>query len=128
MLSHFFQQIFFFKKRLVFRLGRVSDVGEVVEVEPVGGFVAVEVVGPVADAVLLIECGLVGADEGDAPAVGVAHVEDLAVELLVGVEAEGSARAVECECHVGELFPALRLKKRNNKNETYINHDLLKET
>lgn len=88
-------------------LGRIGYVGQLVEVEPVLGLRAVEVVLPVADAELLVEGGVVGAHVGDAAAVLVTHVEELAVELLVGVEAHGPVRAVEREGDIGEFLPPL---------------------
>lgn len=74
------------------------------------GLRAVEVVLPVADAELLVEGGVVGAHVGDAAAVLVTHVEELAVELLVGVEAYGPVRAVEREGDIREFLPPLGLK------------------
>ncbi|CAG0920390.1 unnamed protein product, partial [Notodromas monacha] len=70
---------------LVLGLRRIGDVGEVVEVVPVGGFFAVDVVSPVADTVLLVEGSFVGANVRDSAAISVAQMEDLAVELLTGV-------------------------------------------
>ena len=60
---------------------------------------------------LLVEGGVVGADERDPPTVLVAHVEDLAVVLGVSVEADGSVAAVEREGQVGEVLPSLRLRE-----------------
>ena len=80
---------------------------------PVLCLVAVEVVLPVADAVLLVEGGVVGAHVRDAATVLVAHVEQLAVKFLVSVEADRSVGAVECKRDVGELFPSLHLVNKH---------------
>lgn len=76
---------------------------------PPGGVVAVNIVVPVTDAVLLVEAGLVSADVGDTAAVLVAHVEDVAVVLHVSVETDRLVRAVKRERHVRELLPPLGL-------------------
>jgi len=86
-------------------LGRIRDVGQLVQVEPVGSVFAVEVVDPVADAVLLVESGASAAHVGNATAVLIAHVEEHALELLVGVEAQRTVGTVEIQRHVRELLP-----------------------
>ena len=70
---------------------------------------------------MLVERSLVGADVGDAATVGVAEVEDLAVELLVGVEPERPAGAVEREGDVGELLPPLVLGNRSARIAAWSN-------
>lgn len=85
----------------------VRYVGEFVKVEPLIGVFAVDIITPVADSILLVEGGVVGTHVGDASTVLVTHVEELTVELLVGVEAHRSVRAVEGERDVGELLPSL---------------------
>ena len=77
---------------------------------PVGSRLAVHVVGPVAHPELLVEGGVLVAHVGHAAPLGVAQVEDHAVELEVGVEPDRSAAAVEGEGRVGELFPSLHLR------------------
>jgi hypothetical protein len=76
---------------------------------PLVSFLAVEVVDPVADAVLLVEGGSRAAHVRDTAAVFVAHVEQHALEFLVGVESKWSVGAVESECHVRKLLPAFSL-------------------
>lgn len=76
---------------------------------PVLCIVAVEVVLPIADSVLLVKSCVVSAHMGNAASVFVAHVEELTVKFLVGVEPDGSVCAVESECYVGELLPSLHL-------------------
>lgn len=76
---------------------------------PFVGLLAVKVVDPVADAVLLVEGGPGSAHVRDAASVLVAHVEQHALELLVSVEAQRTVGAVERERHVRELLPALGL-------------------
>lgn len=74
---------------------------------PVGGILAVEIVVPVADPEFLVEAGLVGANVWNPAAFLVAHVENMAVVLNIGVEADRLVRAVKGEGHVWELFPSL---------------------
>ena len=73
---------------------------------PFGGFLAVKVVDPIADPVLLVEGSSFTAHVGDAATIFVAHVEEHAFEFLIGVESNGAVGAVESQCHVRELFPA----------------------
>jgi hypothetical protein len=87
----------------------VSDVCEVIEVVPVGCFSTIDIVGPVTNSVLLIECGFIGANVWNTFSIGVAHVENLAVEFLIGVESNGSSRTIEGESYVREFFPSLCL-------------------
>lgn len=89
---------------------------------PLVGLAAVEVVDPVADAVLLVEGRAVAAHVRNAPAVLVAHVEQHALELLVGVEAHGAVRTVKRQRHVGKLLPPLRLlsKRWPKKNGKFM--------
>ena len=63
----------------LFTLGLVL-VEELVEAVEVGLGGAVDVVPPVADEVLLVEDGAVGAEEAVGGAVGLAHVEHLMIE------------------------------------------------
>jgi len=77
---------------------------------PLVSFLAVKVVNPVADAVLLVESSSRAAHVRDTAAVFVAHVEQHALEFLVGVESKGSVSAVESECHVRELLPSFSLQ------------------
>jgi hypothetical protein len=83
---------------------------------PVGCILAVEVVVPVADPEFLVESGLVSANVGNPAALLVAHVENVAVVLDVGVESNRSVSAVKGEGHVGELFPSLRLRHDSKKD------------
>ena len=62
---------------------------------PVGGVFAVKVVDPVADAVLLVEGRSGTTHVRDTASVFVAHVEQHALELLVGVETQRPVRAVK---------------------------------
>lgn len=99
-------------------LGWVRDVGQLVQVEPFVGLLAVKVVNPVADAVLLVERGAGAAHVRDPASVLVAHVEQHAFELLVGVESERPVGAVERERHIGELLPAFgAMKSRQRVDE-----------
>lgn len=84
---------------------------------PVLGLRTVEVVLPVADAELLVEGGVVGAHVGDTAAVLVTHMEELAVELLVGVEAHWPVRAVKRKGDVGEFLPPLGLERTKRNSE-----------
>jgi hypothetical protein len=83
---------------------------------PVGRIIAIEVVVPVADPEFLVEAGLVAANVGNPAAFLVAHVENMAVVLNVGIEADRSVRAVKGEGHVRELFPSLRLQAQARKS------------
>jgi hypothetical protein len=67
----------------------------------------VEVVLPVANSVLLVEAGVVGARVRNPPSFGVAHVEDLAVVLDVGVEADGPVRAIKRKSGIVYVDPSL---------------------
>jgi len=91
-------------------LGRVSSVGEVVEIVPVGRGGAVNVIIPVADSKLLVEAGLIGAHVGNPPAVLVTHVEYHAVEFQISVESDRSVGAVKIESDIGKVSPSLLLK------------------
>merc|ERR1719499_2345072 len=65
---------------------RIFSVRQIIEVVPIGSRLAVHVVGPIAHAELLVEGGVLVAHVGHAAPLGVAQVEDHAVELEVGVE------------------------------------------
>lgn len=70
---------------------------------------------PVTDAELLVEGRVISAHVRDTATVFVTHMEDLAVELLVGIEAHGFVGAVEGEGYVGELLPSLGLLGEENQ-------------
>jgi len=91
-------------------LRRISSVGEVVEIIPVGRGGAVYVIIPVADSKLLVEAGLVGTHVGDPAAVLVTHVENHAVKFQISVESDGSVCAVKIESDIGKVGPSLLLK------------------
>jgi len=91
-------------------LGRISSVGEVVEIIPVGRGGAVHVIVPVADSKLLVEAGLVGAHVGNPAAVLVTHVENHAVKFQISVESDRSVCAVKIESDIGKVGPSLLLK------------------
>lgn len=91
-------------------LGRVSSVGEVVEIVPVRGGGAVHVIIPVADSKFLVEAGLIGAHVGNPAAVLVAHVEYHAVKFQISVESDRSVCAVKIESDIGKVGPSLLLK------------------
>ena len=78
---------------------------------------------PVADAVLLVESGASAAHVGNATAVLIAHVEEHALELLVGVEAQRTVGTVEIQRHVRELLPPFGLS--NQKPLLYNNNIIL---
>lgn len=81
---------------------------------PVLDLRTVKVVLPVTDTELLVEGRVVGAHVRDSATVLVTHMEELAVELLVGVEAHGPVGAVEGEGYVGELLPSLGLAEERD--------------
>lgn len=70
---------------------------------------AVEVALPVTDAELLVEGSFVSAHVWDTTTILITHVEELAVELLVGIEAYRPVRAVEGKGHIRKLLPSFRL-------------------
>jgi len=88
----------------------VCPVGQVVQVIPIWGVWAIDVVIPVADPELLVEAGVVAAHVGDPPSVLVAHVEDHTVELEVSIEPDRSVSAVEGEGDIGHICPPTLLK------------------
>ena len=53
----------------------------------------------------------------DAATVLVAHVEQHALEFLVGVEADRSTGAIEIQRHVRKFLPAFRLEKWQGEGE-----------
>ncbi len=77
---------------------------------PLRRLLAVYVERPVADPELLVEGGHLVAHVGHPAPLSVAQVEDLAVELEVGVEADRAAGAVERERRVRKLLPPFDLK------------------
>jgi len=85
----------------------IGGIGEFVEVVPTTGVFALDVVGPVAVSVSLVEEGIVSAHVGDPSAFRVAVMEQRTVELHIGVETLGTSSAVECEGHIRKLFPSL---------------------
>lgn len=101
-------------QRLFVRLGRVGDVSQFVQVEPVLRFAAIEVIIPVADPELLVESGVIGTHVGDTTSIFIAHVEKLAVKFLVRVEAHGPVGAVEGEGDIWELLPAFHSFQRRH--------------
>ena len=72
------------EKRVALFTLRLILIQELVESEEVGVGGAVDVVPPVADEVLLVEDGAVGAKEGVEVAVGLAHVKHLLTEQKKG--------------------------------------------
>ena len=69
----------------------------------------IKVVGPVTDAELLVEGRVIGAHVRNTTSILVTHMEDLTVELLVGVETNSLVSAVEGKGYVRELLPSLGL-------------------
>ncbi len=76
-------------------------VEEFVEAVEAGRGRAVDVVPPIADKVLLVEHGAVGAEEAVEVAVGLAHVENLAVGAGVAVNSGQKVLAVAVETGFG---------------------------
>lgn len=95
---------------LLFDRWWVCPVGQVVQVIPIWGVWAVNVVVPVADPELLVEAGVVAAHVRDPPPVLVAHVEDHTVELEVSIEPDRSVSAVEGEGDIRHVRPPPLLK------------------
>lgn len=99
---------------------------------PVGSVLAVEVEGPVADPVLLVEgrFPVTSAHVRDPTAVLVAHVEDHAVEFQVRVETQRATRAVKVERHVREVLPTFGLhssgwnRMKDGRNHADMEFDL----
>lgn len=91
-------------------LRRISSVGEVVEIIPVGRGGAVYVIIPVADSKLLVEAGLVGTHVWNPAAVLVTHVKNHAVKFQISVKSDRSVCAVKIESDIGKVGPSLLLK------------------
>lgn len=82
---------------------------------PIGGIFAVEVVDPVANAVLLVESGASTAHVRNATTIFVTHVKQHTLELLVSIEAQWAVRTVKVQRHIRELLPPFRLLSQNSK-------------
>ena len=125
---------FFLSWFLVLLIGCIRDISQLVEIKPAfhcciwllelmdcvtwklkSLFVpvlcvfAVEIVNPIANSVLLIESCPRSAHVRNTAAILVAHVEQHALEFLIGVKSKRTTRAVEIKRHVRKLLPAFRL-------------------
>jgi len=88
-------------------LGRISPVGQIVQIIPVWGGWTVHVVVPVTNSELLVEAGLICTHVGNSSAILIAHVENHAVEFQISIESNSSVSAVKIECDIRELSPPL---------------------
>lgn len=76
---------------------------------PFISFLAIKVMDPITNAILLIERCSRAAHVWDTAAILVAHMKQHALEFLVSVKSKRAVGAVEGESDVRELFPTLSL-------------------
>ena len=86
---------------------------------PLVGIWTVDIVAPVADSELLVEGRIVSAHVRHSASVFVAHVEELAVEFLVSVEAHSLIGTIEREGDIWELLPSLHLQTQKIRHKFF---------